>query len=458
MKLWPFLKSKMKNHTMQEVSDGEKTLSYEKLMAFADHFSKKLKGYKCCAIICRSELSAGIALLSCFAAEVTAVPLSQRYGDLHCQKILDTISPDVVITDADDDLQIVSMEECLYESPKTHQTLIMCTSGTTGAPKGIMLSDSNIITNISDITSYFGVNSTDTILISRPLYHCAVLTGEFLTALVKGAKIRFYSGVFNPAIILKMIDDYKITALCGTPTLLSLMSRSKRITNTNCLRHICISGECMSLEIGKVIASAFPNADIYHLYGLTEACPRVAYLPPILFNEYADCVGIPLGSVSLKILSLSGELVKNNEIGMLWVKGDNVMIGYYNDPKKTSEVMKDGWLCTGDLATFNDKGLLMIKGRADDLIIKAGMNIYPQEIESALKADPRVHELYVYGENNLNGVQIVLDIAGDFSDISEIRELCIASLPSYQIPTKINWMKELPKNGSGKIMRRCNYV
>ena len=132
------------------------------------------------------------------------------------------------------------------------------------------------------------------------------------------------------------------------------------------------------------------------------------------------------------------------------------MNGYYNNPEKTSEVLKDGWLCTGDLALFNEKGLLKIKGRSDDLIIKAGMNIYPQEIEVALKTDPRVKELYVRGQNDKeNGIQIVLNIAGDFSDIAEIKELCRERLPSYQMPTRINLVDDLPKNGSGKIVRRC---
>ena len=117
--------------------------------------------------------------------------------------------------------------------------------------------------------------------------------------------------------------------------------------------------------------------------------------------------------------------------------------------------MKDGWLCTGDLALFNEKGLLKIKGRGDDLIIKAGMNIYPQEIEGALKADPRVRELYVRGYTDEKlGVQIALTIVGDFLDVSEVKELCRVNLSAYQMPTKIHLVDELPKNGSGKIIRR----
>ena len=166
-------------------------------------------------------------------------------------------------------------------------------------------------------------------------------------------------------------------------------------------------------------------------------------------------MGVPLRSVSLKIVSGEGNPVNANEVGVLWVKGDNIMSGYYNNPEKTSEVLKDGWLCTGDLALFTDEGFLKVKGRNDDLIIKAGMNIYPQEIESALKLDYRVKDVYVCGyTDDKFGVQIELNITGDFSDISEVKELCHTNLSAYQIPARINLLDEIPKNGSGKIIRR----
>lgn len=131
------------------------------------------------------------------------------------------------------------------------------------------------------------------------------------------------------------------------------------------------------------------------------------------------------------------------------------MEGYYNDPEKTAEVLRDGWLCTGDLALINDAGFLKIKGRSDDMIIKAGMNIYPQEVECALKTDSRVKEVLVFAENDERlGVQLVLNIVGDFSDTREVKALCQACLPAYQVPSKINLLDELPKNGSGKIVRR----
>ena len=458
MNLWDFLKERMLMHTNQIICENNAALTFEDMIIWAELFAKKIKGIKCCAILCSSEMAASMALLSCFAGKVTAVPLSMRYGELHCNKILDTINPDAIITDEDGQLCIRKISDGRYVQPKKPPALIMCTSGTTGKPKGVMLSEESILTNVRDIAEYFAIGSDDTILISRPIYHCAVLTGEFLTALVKGAKIRFYSGAFNPMQMLEMINEYDITAFCSTPTMLRMMAKFKRKIKNETLKHICISGECMDQETGLRIAETFPQCKIYHVYGLTEACPRVSYLPPELFRQFSDCVGFPLKSVRLKIIDKDFLPAAVDREGILWVKGENVMLGYYGEPEKTEEVLQNGWLCTGDVAVINSSGLLKIKGRNDHLIIKSGMNIYPAEIEAAVKLDPRVREVMVYGFENRHGTQIGMKIAGDFSCEEEVKKLCAECLPSFQVPTVIEIVAQLPKNASGKIIRGEKYA
>lgn len=457
MKLWNDLKRKMLAHPRQTVCENESELSYNELIASSELFAQQLAGLRSCAVLCRSEFMAAQALLACFAAEVTAVPLSERYGKLHFSKILEKISPDALITDEGGRLSVKRSENSRYRVPNARPALIMCTSGTTGVPKGAMLTEENILSNVSDIAEYFDIGIRDTILIARPLYHCAVLTGEFLTALVKGASIRFCSEAFNPSGMPKLIREYGITVFCGTPTLLGLMIRFVQNGETLPLRHIAVSGEGMNRETGLGIAEALPNAKIYHVYGLTEACPRVSYLPPELFRAFPDCVGIPLKSVRLRIAKKNGIAAVQGEKGLLYVSGNNVMAGYYGEPEKTADILKDGWLCTGDIAAITPEGLLKIYGRSDDLIIKAGMNIYPQEIEGALKADRRVHEVLAYGYDSAYGTQIGLKIAGDFSAPEEVKSLCAELLPPYQMPVKIEVLKELEKNGSGKIKRKGNH-
>lgn len=453
MRLWNYLKEKMLQHPAQKMCENHAEMTFEELIIWAEAFSKRLDGIKCCAILCSSEMASAMSILACFAAGVTAVPLCIRYGTNHCKKILDFIDPDAIITD-EGELCVVRILDSKFVKPKKHPALIMCTSGTTGVPKGVMLSEKNILTNVSDISTYFDIGSEDTILISRSIYHCAVLTGELLTSLTKGTKIYFYSKPFNPQIILELIAKHRITVFCSTPTLLSRIVYFRNRFPSDSLRHICISGECMNSNLGQAIHNSFPNTKIYHVYGLTEASPRVSYLPPELFFEYSNCVGFPLKNVSIKIINSNGNLCDINEEGVLWVKGKNIMMGYYQDPEKTSSIKKKNWLCTGDIALKNEAGLLEIKGRADEMIIKSGMNIYPSEIEAAIKNDYRVKEVYVYGYDNKFGKQIGMKVSGDFTCVEEVKKLCSAVLPLFQIPSKIQLKKELEKNGSGKIVRR----
>ena len=204
MTLWEYLTDRMLFNTGQQVCEGDAAMTYGEIMDFAGRFAGELDGFGCCAVICRSEMAAGMALLGCFAAGVTAVQLSVRYGEIHCRKMLEAIKPEAVITDAYGGLRVIPVSGTMFAAPAVHPALIMCTSGTSGTPKGVMLTEENIMTNVSDIAGYFAVGSGDSILIARPLYHCAVLTGEFLTGLVKGVKIRFYSGECSVTIDVRL--------------------------------------------------------------------------------------------------------------------------------------------------------------------------------------------------------------------------------------------------------------
>ena len=456
MKLWNYIKNEMLKTPEQIVCEDKATISYRNIIEFVETFAQRLEGQKCCAIMCNSEMSSALALLACFAAGITAVPVSVRYGYRHAEKIIDMIGPTAIISDTEGDITINKISNPSYKEPAVSPALIMCTSGTTGKPKGAMLSEDNILTNLKDIFSYFDICAKDSILIARPLYHCAVLTGEFLLSLIKGVKIRFYSGDFNPKAIMNIINNNAITVYCGTPTQLSMLARYNHKYSECALTTMCISGECLSKETAQKITSGFMSAfNIYHVYGLTEASPRISYLPCNLFADHSDCVGIPLESVQIKIIKKNGDSAPLGEEGILWVKGDNVMIGYYNAPKETTSVLNDGWLCTNDIALITPEGLLKIKGRSDDLIIRAGMNIYPAEIEATLKKDGRVREVLAHKvETTSMGTQIGLKIAGEFSCVDDVKKMCANLLPKFQMPIVIELLEELPKNGSGKIIRK----
>ncbi len=455
MNLWMYLKEHMLSRPSQKVGEEGAFMTYEELVVYAEILAQRLSGEALCAICCRSEMANAMALLGCFAAGTTAVPLSARYGSAHVKKILQACRPSCLISDIDGALRIYRVDGCNAPTYESMPALIMWTSGTTGVPKGAMLEENAIVSNVEDICKYFKADDSDTILISRPLYHCAVLTGEFLTALVKGAKIIFCSEKFNPALLARLIRENDVTVFGGTPTLLSLLLRFARESSRLPLKHVVVSGECMSRDVGIRLREGLPDSKIYHVYGLTEAGPRVSYMPPEDFDKAPDRVGVPLASVKLEIRDASGKALSKNQRGMLWVKGPSLMSGYYNAPELSREKLRSGWLCTGDIAEIDSSGWLKIVGRSDDLIIRAGLNIYPQELEAALKEDSRTKDALIYPYKDKNGTtQIGLKITGSFNSRDEVRKMCIERLPAAHIPAKIEIVSSLDKNASGKIIRR----
>ena len=454
MMLWNYLKNEMLKHQQQTVGEDGCTMTFEEIAIYSEIFSEKINNELSCGIVCISEMAAAIALLSCFAAGVTAVPVSMRYGERHMRKIIDNVNPTCIITDKYGDLQVIYLKNNRYILPRKHPAVIMHTSGTEGNPKGVMLSEQNIYTNLLGIKEYFSIGTDDCILITRPLIHCAVMTGEFLISLIKGVRIQFCSSHFNPTETIRRISAYKANVFCGTPTILGILSRLSKMSDLTFLNTIVISGECLSRNSAEKIIQAFPHACIYHVYGLTEAGPRVCFLPPQAFNDASDCVGIPLKNVRIKVVGPDGNDAETGEIGDLYVRGENIMLGYYNNEKLTRSVLKDGWLCTGDTAVVNKNGFLKILGRKDDMIIRSGMNIYPQEIESEIKSDSRVREVLVRGVyREGRGTELEMLISGSFECIDDIKKLCIKKLPLYQVPSRITLVDDIPKNSSGKLIR-----
>lgn len=437
--LYDFLKEKMLQYPNQVISNDTESITYRELLEYSETFGKTLTKDKY-GLLFDSDLNTAKALLACLYAKKTAVLLSKRYGEAHTQRIIDTVKLSYLITE--DGIKHISDEQDECED-LSDVALIMCTSGTTGKPKGAMITHNNLITNLIDISKYFGINCSDHILIARPLYHCAVLTGEFLISLSKGLRISFMTEGFVPAKILKMAKETGVTTLCGTPTLLyHLSGMSLKSKEPLVLKNIAVSGECMTQTVAQIMRKAFPNTDIYNVYGLTEASPRVSYLPPCEFDIRPTSVGVPLDSLKAKLV--------DNE---LLIKGKSVMKGYYNNPTATEKAKQDGWLHTGDVAEMDNQGRIYIKCRKDNMIIRAGMNIYPQEIENALKENENISDVLAYGvKNDTVSEKIHIKVVSSLSK-AEIYNICKQKLLSYELPDVIEIVDEIPKNASGKVIR-----
>ena len=472
----------MAKHSESIIFDDEHAYTYLNFVEMSKYHGTRLKSWLppgCkCAILCKEEINTALSILSAWYAGLVIIPLSLNYGKKHYQSILALTKPDVIIVDREEndcdisgmtvynvvsgETNIIFNEECAVDNALTDVAAILCTSGTTGVPKGALISNDGLIKNILAIDDYFEIDSCDTIAIARPLYHCAVLTGEFLVSLYKGLNIGFLNQKYSPIDIVRFCIQKDITVLCGTPTLLrhiSLLSRMKK--DQLKIRVLAMSGEPLKKDAAITIRSTFCDCSIYNVYGLTEASPRVSFLPPSMFDDYSESVGYSLKGISLKITK-DGRELDTNQSGMIMIQTPSVMKGYYNNPEATQKAMVNGWLISGDIGYIDNNGLLYVLSRADDMIIKGGMNIYPREIENQLECLPVVAECSAYGVETISGTIIAVDIVlnSDCTSIKskELFELFATVLPEYQMPTQINIVNSLNKNASGKIIKKKTQI
>ena len=418
MKLWSYLKERMKKYGPR-VAFASAGLTYTDLISLAENSSIEHK-----VVLCEGstrEMQA-LEILKTIAGGRVAVPVTKEYGAYNYERIKEAVEAANI-----EELQDVAF--------------LMFTSGTTGLPKGVMLTNENIISNLEAINSYFDLNGMKNICIGRPLVHIAVLTGELLYALCSGLTIYFFEEPFVAQRLLSYLVQERIDVFCATPTLyyaLSIVDRAKVCP----VKVGALSGEVLNENIARKIADGFPNTAFYNVYGLTEHSPRVSALLPSEFKAKLGSVGRPIGCVSTKI--------ENEE---LLVKSDSVMKGYYADKEQTQKKKRDGWLYTGDRAHYDSDGYLYIDGRKDTMLIRAGMNIYPEEIEIVALNIDGVEDCLVYGEPCDIGTKICMKYVGD-ADVKEIRRHLNLLLNPSIIPTKIEKVDFIAQTASGKKVRR----
>ncbi len=343
--------------------------------------------------------------------------------------------------------------------------LLLYSSGTTGTPKGIMLSSRNIMTNTMQGAARLGMYSK----IKGNLGDEKALKERFFAALplfhvfAQNTCIWFPFMVGGTIIIVSKIDRREIlkglkenpTLFFGVPALFGLLCLMKTAP-LDSVKLFVSGGDAMSDKIRSAFAMVY-GRKICAGYGLTEASPVIAV--NIEDDETsANVVGKPLVDIKCEVRSESGRKVKCGEIGTLWTYGDNVMLGYYNSPKDSACVLQDGWLNTGDLAKVDRYDNLEIIGRSKDLIIHKGFNIYPQEIENILLMHPTVLKVAVLGKEDLTTGQVpVAFIAvspGEKKEEDALKSFCSEHLAIYKIPRKFIYMDDLPMNPTGKIDKK----
>ena len=336
---------------------------------------------------------------------------------------------------------------------------IIYTSGTTGLPKGAMLMHRNLIFNAHSAIHGFGFAHHERHLACVPLYHVTGLNTILITSLMVGSTI-VVSDRTAPREILASIERYRTHGFFGVPTTFVFFVETEGIESADLssARIFVYSGAPMPPETIMRLRKLFPGVDLVNLYGLTETTSVTTVLPSADALRKIESVGKAVPELQLKVLDPGDREVRPGEIGELCVKGDSVFKGYYNRPEATAEAFVDGWFRTGDNALIDDEGYVFLKGRKKELIIVAGENVYPIEVENVICALPQVLEAAVIGVHHpalgeVVEAVVVLERGSGLTEADIIRH-CTQHLASFKVPRSVTFRDHLPRNPSGKVVKR----
>lgn len=350
------------------------------------------------------------------------------------------------------DLENMSEFKGRYESA----SMILYTSGTTGFPKGAVLTQKTIFWNSLNTTISLNVTSQDCAVIFLPLFHTGgwnVLTTPFLH---RGGKLIFLKK-FDAKLVLSLSETEKSTLLFGVPTTMDMMAHHPDFEKTNLtsIRYAIVGGEPMPIELIKKWHAK--GVFIRQGYGLTEFGPNVFSLNQEDAIRKIGSIGFPNFYIDAKIVDENGVQLGSDRIGELVLKGPMCMDSYWRNPKATAETIRDGWLYTGDLVKKDSEGYFYVVGRKKEMFISGGENVYPVEIEQVLMQIKGVREVAVVGISDEKWGEVgKAFIVKQDDNLTEdfIYQYCLQNLAKYKIPKKFVFIDSLPKGDSGKILKK----
>jgi acyl-CoA synthetase (AMP-forming)/AMP-acid ligase II len=351
---------------------------------------------------------------------------------------------------------------CNWPAIDPHRDLaaIMFTSGSTGEPKGVMVTHANIACNSRDILGYTGLTAADRGMVVLPFWYCY---GASLlhTHLMAGASLVLNNRFLFPETVLDEMAQTGCTGLAGVPSTYQVLLRRSRFARREfpSLRWLQQAGGRLPDPLVRELRQAFPKVKLFVMYGQTEATARLSYLPPERLDDKLGSVGRGLPGTRLEVLRPDGAAVVpgSGEVGEIVASGDNISPGYWSDPDETARYFRNGKLHTGDMARVDQDGYIFIVDRARDFIKAMGNRVSPREIEDVIAELPQVVEVAVIGvPDDLCGeavrALVVADGPGRLT-AEQVRDHCLGKLPNYKVPRYVDFLPALPKTSNGKVAR-----
>ncbi|MFO8110031.1 MAG: AMP-binding protein [Thermoplasmata archaeon] len=414
-------------------------------------------------------------------SDTKALITTEKSGKYKFLKILEEVSPElekldtiVLLEGKSDKIDTITYEEAVKKGEGWENdeeflamkeelnpddvTFILYTSGTTGKPKGVMLTHHQIVKNARDVGEELHTVSDDKLVIPVPFSHCFgnVLS---ITLMVNFGGTMLPIQEFHPKTALEFVENEKATMLHGVPTMFirELDLARKEDYDTSSLRTGIMAGSSCPIDTMQSVINEL-GCNVSIVYGLTEASPAVTMTRfDDSIVDRVETVGRVLPDQKIKVVDDPGDELPHGETGELMVKGYNVMEGYYKRPEATEETIENGWLHTGDLATMDDRGYVRIVGRKKDMVIVGGFNVYPREIEEYLIEHPEIREVAVVGvqDKDLGEVVAAAVVPMEGSDLTaqDVVDSLYGKVASAKVPRYVAVDFDLPVSGRGKVQK-----
>ncbi len=340
-----------------------------------------------------------------------------------------------------------------------HLAHILYTSGTTGLPKGAMMTHANVFTNARNCQACYGLGEAEVTLVAVPLFHVTGLNTQLLAMVWAGgctALLRQYKTDET----IRLLAHHRATYFIAAPTILVLMLMSPRLAghDLSSLRVISYGGGPIAPDTIRELKRRFPRARCVQVYGLTETSSLATYHPDEAALEKPTAVGRACPGIRVRIVDDALQDVPPGAVGEITIAGPNVVAGYWNNPEATARAIRDGWLLTGDLGTQDADGFLYLLDRKKDMISRGAEKIYSKEVEDVLYAHQAILEAALYGVpdpifGEVPRAAVVLK-PGWAATEEQIRRFCAERIAAYKVPTRVRFVTELPKNPNGKVLKR----
>ncbi len=384
------------------------------------------------------------------------ISLDRPHKDmLNYEKLIDSSPADDVFTEIDDN----------------DTTILMYTAGTTGFPKGVMLSHNSFSVYVLENVSPADLETTEKNILTVPLYHVAGT--QAMIAAIYGGRTLVMQRQFEPKQWMELVETEKVNRAMMVPTMLKQLMEHPDFAkhDLRSLKVITYGAAPMPLEVIKRAIEVFPGVGFINAFGQTETASTVTMLSPedhIISGtpeeiekklKRLSSIGKPMSDVEMKVVDENGKDLPPNQIGEIIARGPRVMSGYWKDKEKTARTIdKDGWVHTGDMGYRDEDGYFFLSGRTTDMIKRGGELIAPEEVEAILHGHPKVDEAAVVGVPDEDWGEVPICVCvlkkGETCTAQELMEYCRTNLASYKRPRAVVFCEELPRNPMGKVLKR----